>query len=1422
MAADFTASDESRQCISPFASPLRRPATPASIVPSLASGSFSLGGIVRRIALVLLLCLVAVPDGPAADPVPAIQGPVIPEPLRPWTAWVLDGESEKVARCPALDGVDGDGSERVCAWPATLSLSLGGRGGTFSQEWEVFKPGFVDLPGDGEHWPLDVRLNGRPVPVVDSSGTPRIELPAGHHAVTGRFVWDSLPESIGAPSQTGILALTVGDRRSDFPMRDEKGHVFLGRKAEGKPEVETVDISVHRKLVDDTPLRLVTRLILAVSGKSRELVVGRAMPAGFEVQSVASPLPLRFERDGRMRLQVRPGLWTIELEGRRVTAERSVTRPEPNGLWKDGDEAWVFEARPELRVVRVEGVQSVDPAQTTLPEEWRSLPAYAMPPGATMLLTEQRRGDAEPPPDRLTISRTFWLDFDGGGYSVHDVIGGELARAWRLDMAEGTKLGRVSIDHRDQFITTLDPGGRQGVEVRLGRVEMEADSRIEGRRAVIPATSFAQDFESVSASLQIPVGWRLLHAGGADRVTGTWIELWGLVDFFLLLLTALVVGRLYGWAWSALALVALGITLVEPGAPRITWLLVLISEALVRALDSGKLLALVRIFRAGVWLALAALLIPFAIREIRQGIHPAAAREGPFAGGGLLHRDADRREPLEAAVAPAAPEEPEEGESVQSSKVAGASGRLSKDGWSEVKPQKAQAMQNLDQYDASIVVQTGQGLPRWSWSTATLAFNGPVSQGQVLHIYLLPPWANALLAFARVGLLAILAWLLLRRPLRLGSGWVPRKPLVPGLALLAVLLVPALPRAADFPSSEMLGELRERLLAKPACAPRCASANDLTLEASPTDLRLRLLISTATRTAVPLPGDASSWSPASVRVDGKPAAALSRSADGRLWLALDRGVYAVELAGPLPSREVIQIPLPLRPRHAAASAHGFRVDGIHEDGATDESIVLSRAQGAKRASDGEAAPAALLVPPFLAVERTLVLGLQWEVQTRAIRKTAVGSPLVIDVPLLPGESVTTPGIRVESGRHAVSLSLAPGETEVAWRSTLPQTSELRLRSEPSAADLWAETWRVQVGPIWHAAYSGIPATHRTESTAVRIPEWRPWPGEEVRIAISKPQGVAGQTLTIDASDMTVWPGVRNTRVLLNLEIRSSRGTQHQIVLPGSAEVESVKLDGAIQPIQKDGGAVVLSVPPGRRAFAVSWRQPTGLSMLFRGPDVDLGVPSTNSQVRFQLEEAPRWILWTGGPRLGPAVHFWSVVVVLLLLGFALARTRLTPLRVHDWVLLGLGLLQLDLPFALILPVCLLALGWRARGTAQERAWLFDLGQVALAGLVIASLVVLVFVVEQGLLQHPDMRVMGNGSSSSLLAWYQDRVGPALPRPWFFSLPLIVYRIAMLAWALWLASAGIRWARWTWGCLTQHGFWHPLGKKAVVPASTQAP
>ena len=41
-----------------------------------------------------------------------------------------------------------------------------------------------------------------------------------------------------------------------------------------------------------------------------------------------------------------------------------------------------------------------------------------------------------------------------------------------------------------------------------------------------------------------------------------------------------------------------------------------------------------------------------------------------------------------------------------------------------------------------------------------------------------------------------------------------------------------------------------------------------------------------------------------------------------------------------------------------------------------------------------------------------------------------------------------------------------------------------------------------------------------------------------------------------------------------------------------------------------------------------------------------------------------------------------------------------------------------------------------------------------------------------------------------------------------SAPRLVYRLAMLAWALWLALALLRWLRWGWESFTTGGGWRP--------------
>jgi hypothetical protein len=107
-------------------------------------------------------------------------------------------------------------------------------------------------------------------------------------------------------------------------------------------------------------------------------------------------------------------------------------------------------------------------------------------------------------------------------------------------------------------------------------------------------------------------------------------------------------------------------------------------------------------------------------------------------------------------------------------------------------------------------------------------------------------------------------------------------------------------------------------------------------------------------------------------------------------------------------------------------------------------------------------------------------------------------------------------------------------------------------------------------------------------------------------------------------------------------------------------------------------------------------------------------------------------------------------------------------------------------------------------------------QVALMLLIFISVSIMVGAVANGLLGRPDMQIAGNGSSSHHLKWYQDRVVEALPQPQVISVPMWVYLVLMLAWAMWLAMSLLKWIKWGWQSLNTGGFWR---KKTVIASSS---
>ena len=1383
----------------------------------------------------------------------------VPAPLKPWVPWALHGSEE--SPCPMLTG----GETRACAWPGRLDLELNAAGGRFSQALRVYGeprlPVWVALPGSATRWPQEVQADGKAQALVERDGVPGTYLLPGEHKLGGRFAWSSLPENLNVPRSTGMIALTVAGKAVEDPRWDENGLLTLASAERETKAAESVELRIHRLINDDIPLTMLTRVTLMVAGKNREINIAGLLPPDALPLSLASPLPARLDADKKLIVQVRPGQWELNLSARLPGPVKSLKAPAVGGV---SEEVWAFSARPALRQVTLEGAPQIDPQQTSLPQEWRRFPAYRIKPGEALNFSETRRGDASPNPDQLTLTRNIWLDFSGAGYTVRDDIAGSLSQSWRLSMGPPYALGRVALGGRDQLITTGEDN-KAGIEVRVGQASIAAESRLEGNSRQLPAVGWSFDAQRLGANLHLPPGWRLLAVGGVDQAQGAWVSLWSLLDFFLVLVAAVAAFRLWGLGWGAAMLALLVLTWHEPGAPRWAWIDLVAAVALARALAATRLAPWLAHYRNLAWLVVVVIALPYAVGQVREALYPALEIQyqevTPGQGANSFNayeslpaQQSTRTRSRPAAPLPARPDEvaavapaPAAPPAVEpENEPAPVVADTMKEERQESAPKPAQAVPEasvlgrvqskiaanekakapggagvglaarLDDIDPKAVVQTGPGLPRWQWRSYALSWNGPVEKTQTLSLWLLPPWAKGLLVLLQL----LLAAAVLARAFD-AAKWVnaPLRRFIGGAALLALATLclpaddaraapPRAPQAAaasasteaggGFPDHALLDELRERLTPpKPECRPNCASLTRMRVENAGNQLRLLLEIHAADQTAVPLPGGPRQWLPTTAMLDGQSTPVLRGDAN-LVWVAVGPGVHQLVLLGPLPARDAVQLALPLKPKRVEAALSGWQLDGTDADGVPESSLQLSRTALAPGKGEG-AAQVEGNIPPFAVVERTLVLGLEWRVLTHVTRATAPGLPLVLELPLLPGENVITPEVKAENGKARVSL--APQATEASFESTLQIRPELKLTAGKGLD--WIEIWRLDAGTQWHIDLAGIPMIHR-QSGGRYLPQWQPWPGEEVSIKAAKPAAVAGAWLTIDEATLVATPGNRVAEMQLTLSLRASRGGEHVIEFPAGFSLQSALINGRSEPLKLDGGKLKLPISPGAQQITLNMRAAEGISLAYRTPAILLNLPGLNEHVRVELP-SDRWLLWFSGPRLGPAILLWGVALVLALVGFALGKTPATPLKSWQWILLQLGLTQTDVLSGAIIVAWLFALAARERlGARLGQGWRFNLMQVALAVLTALALLLLLNAVKSTLLGSPQMQIVGNGSSDFSLHWFQDRGD--FPVVALYSLPLLVWRGIMLAWALWLAWSLIAWLRWGWTAYGSGGLW----------------
>jgi len=1375
----------------------------------------------------------------------------IPAPLSDWQDWVLYDKHE--ISCP--DSINGD--KKFCVWPGKLKLYVNKKQHIiyFYQNIEVYGKSKVFLPGGEATWPQTVRLNEQEVTVLEHNKRPYLWIEPGKYKLSGELKWSGNLNFIPLSKETVLVDLFYKNNNSyeeADSLNNSKqkkvtidSHNKLWLKQVSAPSInkieqsnDSLEIKVFRKISDGIPLLMESYYRIKVSGQAREITIKDVIAADFVAFAYSSHLPIRLNNNNTITLQIKPGVWTFNVIARAKSQLKSIayfSAQSSSKVDSSEKEIWVFQEDLSLQQVEATSKLSVDPAQTLMPASWKHLPAFLMQQNSVLKLDLKKRGNPTPAANNLSLKRRIWLDFSGNAMSIEDHISGEMNRNWRLDFIADILPGKVSLNKRPQLIT-LSEVGQAGVEVQNGKIDLLAESRIENNINSISATGWQEDFKKLDATLYMPPGWSIFHASGVDKLSSGWINKWTLLDLFQVLLISIIFYRLWGIKWGVVSLLCFILLVHRFNAPIWIWLHILLSIGLLSLVQEGKLHKFLVWYKTLSIAVLIFTLLPFWVSEIRSSIYPQlkispyqldVSRVNKTTNDLSLDSDEEAIVMGEDAIVPV----PMVQKSYKKLET-----RVTQNIAKKRSPyysSPAPRAKNLDQYDSNAKIQTGQGLPGWSFNSVKLSWSGPVSSDQMIHFYFISPRINLILSL----LMLVFSALLVYRVVDVGAltgllknGLQQSKTMI--LITLVVLLgsMSLYPQVSlaqisqpvdkdqSYPPAFLLEELQKRLTKPALCHPQCALIENMHIALSDQKLILRLTVNSGTLISFPLPVDEQQLTIDKILLDDQELDHFNniKTADPRLLsLPLEEGKHQLLIMATVHGDSLV-LPLNIATYNISYNVQNWRISGIKDSQAISKQLILQKKINQATKEDKKQIKTTTRVkniPVFVKIKRQFYFDLEWTIETTVSRlsdKSSLhSSAIVFDFPLLNEESILSDNKQFtishdlnSSKKNTIKINLAPSQNHFRWSSRLKKSSKLLLYANENP--YWIEQWEMFSNPVWHIKHRGIPPTQHLNRSKRHQPIWRPWPGESLELDIIRPEAITGNTRTITRSTRTSSYGGKLSEHQLDIDFNSSQGGQQKIVLPANAQVLALKVAGKILAIDDRQQQLDFSLAAGKQQVQIKWREKKAISSKINTSLVSLGIESVNSHLTINLPQ-DRWLLYTFGPSVGPVVLIWGMLVVILIIAYAVSKIPGMPLTAIQALFLSMGLAPVSL-WSLLIVLLWFVIVIRRKVLTDLSPFIFNSMQIGLVIFTMLTLAVFIYTIQSGLLGFPEMHILGNSSTAYQLNWYQDRSSEQLPQVTLISLPIYWYRILMLLWALWLAFTSIRWAIWAWQNYSYGGYW----------------
>ncbi len=1335
----------------------------------------------------------------------------LPEPLKDWQAWVQ--YQQEFRNCPLVNGQAANQKQNyLCAWPAKLDLATSPAGIKFSQQWLVEQESKIPLPGEPTAWPQTVTVNSQPALVLESHGRPYLILPKGRYVIRGEINWKLQPDSILIPSQVALVSLTLDGKTQSF-VEKRANRVWLGQDNNQQVEQQSfVRVWVNRLISDNHPMEMTVAIKLDVGGAARQVKLTQFDLKKVQLKSISSNLNTRVDSQGNLLIQVKPGSHQLQLDFKIHGFPDSIELTEGGDFWPQ-QEIWAYRSNERLRSTQVEQASPIDAAQGFMPS-WSQYPHYVLNQGEVLKIKQRNRGLSHNA-DSLSLEREIWLSFDNSAYYFFDNIRGSKSKDWRVNTLPEYRLTQLS-NHGKERLITYDDIRRTGAEIRTPTINIQASGEVNSKD-MQHASGWDIEFASSNVTINIPPGRKLISISGADSSSGDWMSQWNLIDLFFVLITVALVFKVFGLVPSIFATLTLVLSYHELNMPMFLWFNFTVAISLASKISRPSLSKVLAIYKWTSTVLLLLALLPFLAEQIRFTLYPQLEMSKPLSysesNAHTMSSLADERQNdsfLSKRVAKTAP----------------VIEMMEK----EVRGSRIQRNPLESSYEQGAVIQAGKGRPNWDWQSAYYSWNGPVKGDESFRIFVLPELAVKLLRI----LMIVFSVLWLVSVFNKDSGVTNR--LIETLkqasknkttaALFAICLVLPLSsqlKANEIPDPNLLKELQNRLYPVPECLPDCINISNANIEISGAKLVMKMDIHSGAKMASTIPSS-TDWQIESMQLNGQPLRHVWKNKVGA-WINLAKGHSVLEINARLKNKSNITIQFSESPKELVHQLAGWDISGVNANRMVSDSIQLTRKTNGlattqvARSLDGKfltVTPQEQSIEDLLFVTRRLTFATQWTMDTYVLRQAPLQGAITADIPLLSFEQPLEMTEQIKDNQMKVVIG--NNSQSVSWRSSIQSTADhseaskfvLEALSEASIT----ESWQIQVYPNWNIEIQGVPAVVpvSVSPTDFWIYEYFPRAGEKLNLTLTKPPAAEGASVAIAKIQQNHTISKRKTATQLQLDYRATRAETISIDI-GLAELKSLKHDGAAVNLDSEQGIVSIALKPGKHQLELILESAKEIGFDFSIDDIKIDQPFSNLYTSVSVP-SNRWLLSAAGPGYGPAIVYWGELIFFIILAFGLSKLPFSPLNYIQWLILGLGMSTFSWTALALVAGWLLASEWR-----RQNKQALSKHQIAISWLTTFSTVIavasLVLAVPYGLLQSPDMGVMGNSSYGNQLNWFLDQGGQSLGNITVYTLPLWAYKGMMLLWSTWLSVTLIKWLGWIWNDLADA----PFRRSPIVKGET---